>query len=131
MRKPSNLPETLSLHVPFRIAKRGGRKEVQLPADAPSQRSCIDNTMVKAVARAFRWQCILESGAHDTLLDLARAEKINSSYVSRVLRLTLLAPDIVDAILDGRQAIDFQLDILLRPFPEEWERQRAHFRLTT
>ena len=92
MTKPSNLPETLSLHVPFRIAKRGGRKEIQMPPGAPAQRSHIDNTLVKALARAFRWQRMLEEGTHATLLDLARAEKINPSYVSRVLRLTLLAP---------------------------------------
>ncbi|WP_372625033.1 hypothetical protein [Falsiroseomonas sp.] len=60
-------------------------------------------TLIKAVARAFRWRRILESGRFSTINELAAAEKINSSDVSRVLRLTLLAPDIVEAILDGRQ----------------------------
>ena len=116
-------PETLTVHVPFRIKKRGGRKEIQLPPGAHLQRPHIDNTIVKAIARAFRWQRMLESGIHATLLDLARAEKINPSYVSRVLRLTLLAPDIVEAVLDGRQSPELTLERLLGPFPVEWTDQ--------
>ena len=127
MTTPATLPETLSLHVPFHIAKRGGRKQVLLPPDAPVQRSRIDNTMVKALARAFRWQRMLEDGTHATLDDLARAEKINPSYVSRVLRLTLAAPDIVEAILDGRQQPELQMDILLKTFPVGWGEQGAYF----
>ena len=63
----------------------------------------VDNAMVKAIARAFRWRDMLESGEYATIREIADAEKINESYVGRVLRLTLLAPDIVEAILDGRQ----------------------------
>lgn len=129
MTKFGNAPETLSIHVPFRVVKRGGRKEVQLPPDAPSQRSRIDNTMVKAIARAFRWQRLLESGIHATLLDLARAEKINPSYVSRVLRLTLLAPEIVEAILQGQQVRELTLAQMLETFPLEWQHQLARFSL--
>ena len=62
--------------------------------------------MVKALARALRWRELLETGAYDTIEELAAAEKINSSYVSRILRLTLLAPAIVEAILDGRQPVE-------------------------
>jgi hypothetical protein len=62
-----------------------------------------DNAMVKAIARAFRWRGLLEKGAHATIAEIAAAEKINESYVGRILRLTLLAPDIIEAILDGRQ----------------------------
>ena len=76
--------------------------------------------MVKALARAFRWR-----GHGATLEDLARAKGVNATYVSRVLRLTLLAPDIVEAILDGRQPAELQLDDLLEAFPVEWEGQRA------
>jgi hypothetical protein len=63
-----------------------------------------DITPIKAVARAFRWRRMLESGRFGTINELAAAEKINSSYVSRVLRLTPLPPDIVEAVLDARQA---------------------------
>jgi len=66
---------------------------------------------------------MLESGTHATLLDLARAEKINPSYVSRVLRLTLLAPNFVEAVLDGRQGPELTLARLLEPFPVEWADQ--------
>ena len=79
--------------------------------------------MVKALARAFRWRRMLDEGVHATLEDLAWAKSVAPSYVSRVLRLTLLAPDIVEAILDGRQSAELQLDDLLDGFPVEWERQ--------
>ena len=80
--------------------------------------------MVKALARAFRWRKMLDEGVHATLEDLARAKDVNATYVSRVLRLTLLAPDIVEAILDGRQPAGLQLDDLLEGFPLEWVGQR-------
>ena len=79
--------------------------------------------MVKALARAFRWRKMLDTGVHATLEDLAQAKGVAPSYVSRVLRLTLLAPEIVEAILDGRQPAELQLDDLLEGFPLEWERQ--------
>jgi hypothetical protein len=83
-----------------------------------------DTTLVKALARAFRWRRMLETGRYGTIDELAAAEKINSSYVSRLLRLTLLAPDIVEAILDGRQPDGMTLPGMREPFPVEWGRQR-------
>lgn len=118
-------PETITLHVPFRVAKRGGRKEVQLPEGAPIQRR-TDNTLVKALARAFRWKKMLESGEFNTIAELAEREGIAHSYMTRVLRLTLLAPDIVEAILDERQGPDVTLARVLEPFPMEWEAQFLH-----
>jgi hypothetical protein len=85
----------------------------------------VNNTLVKALARAFRWRRMLETGRYGTITDLAAAEKINESYVSRVLRLTLLAPDIVEAILDGRQTENVTLPMLMQPFSVEWQVQRA------
>jgi hypothetical protein len=79
--------------------------------------------MVKVLARAFRWRKMLDEGVHGTIEDLAKAKGVHSTYVSRVLRLTLLAPDIVEAILDGRQPSELQLDDLLEGFPLEWDRQ--------
>lgn len=119
-------PETITLHVPFRIAKRGGRKEVQLPDGAPVQRR-TDNTLVKALARAFRWKRLLESGEFNTINELAEREGIAPSYMTRVLRLTLLAPDIVEAILEGKQGPELTLARLMDGFPEEWEVQRKSF----
>jgi hypothetical protein len=85
----------------------------------------VDITLLKAVARAFRWRRMLEAGRFGTIDELAAAEKINSSYVSRLLRLTLLAPDIVEAILDGRQPDELALARLMELFPTEWTTQRA------
>lgn len=117
----------LTVTVPMTFKKRGGRKLVIAPNGADTwalPRARIDNTMVKALARAHRWKKLLDSGRYQTVQDLAEAEKINPSYIARVLRLTLLAPDIVEAILDGRQPAGLQLDDLLVPFPVEWVRQR-------
>ncbi len=79
--------------------------------------------MIKALARAFRWRRMLETRRYATIDELARAEKINASYVSRILRLTLLAPDIVEAIMDGRQRPEMTLPALMLPFPVKWAQQ--------
>lgn len=84
-----------------------------------------DNTLVKALARAFRWKRMLESGEFATIAELAEHEAIAPSYMTRVLRLTLLAPDIVEAILDGEQQPEITLARVLEPFPLEWERQKC------
>jgi hypothetical protein len=120
---------TITVHIPMSIRRRGGRKLVLAPDGttdtwaAPCRR--IDNAMIKAVARAFRWREMLENGTHATIAESAAAEKINESYVGRVLRLTLLAPDIVEAILDGRQPTEMTLAVLMKPFPVLWEAQRS------
>jgi hypothetical protein len=67
---------------------------------------------------------MLENGTRATIAEIANAEKINESYVGRVLRLTLLAPDIVEAILGGRQPADVTLAVLMKPFAVEWTEQR-------
>lgn len=119
-------PETITLHVPFRVTKRGGRKEVQMPEGAPIQHR-TDNTLVKALARAFRWKRMLESGEFNTIAELAEREGIAPSYMTRVLRLTLLTPDIVEAILDGKHGPEVTLARVLEPFPVEWMSQGAAF----
>jgi hypothetical protein len=117
------IPDIVTLHVPFRVVKRGGRKEMQLP-DGVKQPHRTDSTLVKALARAFRWKQLLESSEFATIAELAEREGIAPSYMTRVLRLTLLAPDIVEAILDGRQGSDVTLSKLLEPFPGDWQDQR-------
>jgi hypothetical protein len=118
--------ETITIHIPLTFRKRGGRKLVVTPDGAPwAPRPRVDNAMVKALARAFRWRKMLDDGVHATLEDLARAKGVHPTYVSRVLRLTLLAPGIVEAILDGRQPPELQLDDLLAGLPLEWAGQRA------
>jgi hypothetical protein len=115
---------TITVFVPMAWRRRGGRKVIVAPPGcddwAPPPK--IDRALVKALARAHRWRRLLEEGRFGTLAELADAERISRSYVCRVLRLTLLAPDIVERILDGRQTA--ALAELLKPFPVEWERQR-------
>ena len=85
----------------------------------------IDSALVKAIARAHRWQRLLESGECGSITELAAAEKIDRSYLCRVLRHTLLAPEIVEAIVDGRKAEEVTLPGLMRAVPVEWARQRV------
>ena len=92
---------------------------------SPATPPRIDNTLVKAIVRAHRWRDMLESGDYATVRDLAKAEAINESYLGRVLRLTLLAPKIVEAILEGKQPASLELDDLLKQFPVEWDKQLA------
>ncbi|WP_435891200.1 hypothetical protein [Meridianimarinicoccus marinus] len=99
--------------------------------DGASGHSKMDNTLVKALARAFRWKRMLESGEFTTIAELATHEGIAPSYMTRVLRLTLLAPDIVGAIFDGAQGSDVTLARLLEPFPTEWVEQRVQLSRTT
>ncbi|MCB1469453.1 MAG: hypothetical protein KDK08_20450 [Rhizobiaceae bacterium] len=79
--------------------------------------------MVKALARAFRWKRLLESGEFATITELAEREGIASSFLSRSLRMTLLAPHIVEAILEGKQVPEVTLERLREPFPVEWDQQ--------
>lgn len=122
---------TVTVRVPISIRKRGGRRLVLAPdgsdiSAAPVPRH-IDNAMLKAVARAFRWRELLEGGEHSTIREIAEAEKISETYVGRILRLTLLAPDIVEEILCGRQSPKLQLEHLTRLFPVEWPKQKSGF----
>lgn len=125
MTRARSTPETITVHVPFRLVKRGGRKEMQLPPGTPPQHK-TDNTLIKALARAFRWKRLLETGECATIAELAEREGIAPSYMTRVLRITLLAPDIVEVILDGRQDPEVTLAQMLEPFPVEWVAQPWH-----
>ena len=119
---------SLTVRVPLTIRKRGGRKRILAPngtAVLPVWRVLVDRTLVKALARAYRWQGLLESGAYGSIAELAAAERINASYLARMLRLTLLSPAIVEAHLDGRHGPErITLDRLMRPFPVAWAEQR-------
>ena len=124
MTRGAPIPETITLHVPFRVVKRGGRKEMHLPEGATKPRQ-TDKTLVKALVRAFRWKRMLDTGEFVTIGELAEREGIAPSYLTRVLRLTLLAPDIIEAILDGKQGPELTLARVLQPFPSEWRQQHG------
>ena len=88
------------------------------------QRPRVDNVLLKALARAFRWQKLLDNGTYSTIKEIAAKEKIDSSYVGDMLRLTLLAPDIIEMILDGRQPPTLQFEALRKSLPIVWDEQR-------
>jgi hypothetical protein len=120
--------DTLVVRIPMCFQRRGGRKRIVAPdgsAIAPASKPQPDGTLIKALARAWRWQRMLENSEYGTLAELADAERISRAYVCRVLRLTLLAPDIVERILDGRPTAG--LAQLLKSFPTEWVRQHGQF----
>ena len=125
MERGANDGRTLTVRIHLRFRKRGGRKQIVAGDGGPRQSatSPVDNTMVKAIARAFRWRKLIETGKYQTIEEIAAAEKINPSYVCRILRLTLLAPEIVQAILDGRQDGAITLARLMHPFPLDWNEQ--------
>ena len=122
--------KTIIVKIPMKFRRRGGRKLIIAPdgGDAwmPSKPR-RDDTLIKAIARARRWQRMLESGQVPSTRQLAEKEKINASYLARILRLTLLAPDIVEAVLDGRQPKGLLLADLMKTFPVEWDKQRTLF----
>jgi ParB-like chromosome segregation protein Spo0J len=92
----------------------------------PTSKPQPDGTLVKALARAWRWQRMLDEGLYTSVSEIGDAENISKSYVSRILRLALLAPDIVEAILDGQADQALMLETLERPLPAGWEKQREH-----
>jgi hypothetical protein len=126
------MTDTLTIFVPMAFRRRGGRKlivapeGVAMPAIAP--KCTIDSVLLKALARAFRWQKLLDNGTYSTIKEIAAKEKIDPSYVGDVLRLNLLAPDIVEVILDGRQPPTLQFEALRKSLPLLWEEQRQAIR---
>ena len=118
--------QTVTVTVLFAIRKRGGRTLVITPdgvTSAPAPRTRVDSALLKALARGFRWRKLLETGHFATIEEIAKAENINPSYVSRLLRMTLLAPEIVEAILAGTQPAGLTRAKAMKSFSMEWQRQ--------
>jgi hypothetical protein len=126
--------KTVTVRVPISIGRRGGRKIVLTPGgtqhDAPKMRvRQVDSALVKAIARSFRWRELLELGECSTVKEIAARERINESYIARILRLSLLAPDVIEAILEGRQPPDITLPVLMKRIKLVWTDQRAALKL--
>jgi len=122
----------VTVRVPLAIKNRGGRKVVVSPDGQPisaTSRPRVDNTLMRAVVQAFHWKSLMEAGQFATVSELAATEGLNGSYVAHVLRLTLLAPDLVEAVLDGGQPKTMQLQSLVRAVPDFWDDQRLIVRL--
>lgn len=118
---------TITVRIPMTFVRQGGRKVIIAPdggdAWAPA-RPRPDEALIRAVVRAHRWKRLLERGKYRSAAELAEAEGVTRSFVNRLLRLTLLAPDIVEAILDGREPKGMQIEDLPRTVPGAWEEQR-------
>jgi hypothetical protein len=126
-----NPPATITVHVPLRFTVRGGRKTImgQLPQPIQSApRTRFDDAIVKAIARAHRWRSLIEDGNYASIRELAMAEKINESYVCRILRLTLLSPKIVEALLDPAGTKLTVETLTTRSLPIDWQQQHVTLR---
>jgi hypothetical protein len=121
--------ETLTIRIPMRLQRRGGRKLIMAPEGAavPTPKPRRDETLVRALVRAHRWRRRIESGQARSITDLAEHEGVTVAYVCRMLPLTCLAPDIVEAILDGRQPRGLRLAEMLGNGPLVWEEQRGNW----
>ena len=119
--------DTLTIRIPMRLQRRGGRKLIMTPegSAAPSPKPRRDETLVRALVRAHRWRRRIESGQAKSITDLAEQEGVTDAYVCRLLPLTCLAPDIVEAILDGRQSKGMRLADVLGNGPASWKEQRV------
>jgi hypothetical protein len=123
---------TAIVSISVSVLQRGGRKQILSPPGttpwSPAPR--VDSALVEAVVRAHRWRQMIESGKYASSAELAKAEKVNDSYLSRILRLTLIAPDIIEAILAGCQPSTLQLNELLKPLPAAWDQQRSNLHVS-
>ena len=124
------LPNRVITEIPMRFRRHGGKTVVIHPdgqrvVEQPLART--DQTLIKVIARAFRWERLLRNGTYGTVDEIAKAEKISPSYVSRVIRITLLAPEIVNAVLDARHPPTFTMREVLNPFPLHWDEQLKKF----
>ena len=121
----------LHIHIPMLIRRKQGRKTIIAPealdGDIPGAAEPVQTAIVQALARAFSWADILESGKVGSISELAHNLDVDGSYVARILKLSTLAPDIVEAFLNGEEPNGLSLAKLIQPFPEEWSEQRQVF----
>ena len=116
------------VHIPMRFRRRNGRRLILTegePGDGPTPDRGANHTLIEAIAKAYRWQEQIESGEYAGIDDLAQSLGLDRTYVGRMLRLTSLAPDIVEAILRGDEPDGLSLEKLRKNLPVRWDEQRA------
>ncbi len=119
----------VSIFVPMIIKKRGSSAMIILPKNAPKEgnKQNHDAKLINAFAKAYKWQQSINNGKVD-VSQLMEKEKIGMSYLSRILRLNFIAPDIVTAIVEGKQPRDLKLqDLMTKTIPDLWQEQREKF----
>lgn len=121
----------LHIHIPMFVKTNQGRKMIYAPQTLEGDNADMPNTVqsavVQSLARAFSWAQLLENREIKSVAELARSLNVDNSYVVRTLKLTTLAPDIVEAILNGEEPDGLSLSKLVLSFPVDWEEQRTHF----
>jgi hypothetical protein len=124
------LPNRVVTEIPMHFRRHGGKTVVIHPDGQRVVEHSLartDQTLIKVIARAFRWERLLRDGTYATVDEIAKAEDISPSYVSRVIRITLLAPDIITAVLEARHPPTFTMRKVLNPFPLLWSEQVQEF----
>ena len=130
-----NIEENIfTISVPIKINRRGGKTAMMiLPKNIPQEENkpYYDHALIKAFAKAYKWQQALQKDKGMTIGKIAAKEKVTNGYVSRILRLNQVAPDIVKAIIDGKQPRELKIqDFMNKAIPDLWEDQRVIFILT-
>ncbi|MHB0999282.1 MAG: hypothetical protein ACYC27_08545 [Armatimonadota bacterium] len=123
------MPDNQTIRIPMKLKKRGGRKEVIVPdglGQGISKPDC-DMPFIIALARAHAWQELLDSGKYKSIRHMAKELGVCNTYMARLLRFTILAPDIIDAILDGSEPSGLSINKLINAIPADWENQRKKY----
>ena len=120
---------SITVHIPISFKKHGGRKYIIAPDAVPEdfKKPAEKESLLKAIGQAFEWRAMLEEGKANSMTELAVKAKANHSYIARVMRLTLLAPDIIESILKGKQPKELTLLDIFRSLPADWNEQRQQF----
>lgn len=122
--------DSVVIRIPMQIKRRMGRKEIIVPAglaDSQPLKAAPQEPLITALARAFHWQDLIDTGKYRTMTELAAALGVDRRYVGRILVLATLAPDIVEAIVAGTEPSGLSLEVLARGVPMLWEEQRQAF----
>ncbi len=114
----------ITVTVPLQVRRRGGRRRIVVADQVPEASRTYAESFALAIARAYHWKGLIDSGKFASLSELAKAIGLNPSYAARIYRLTYLAPDIIEAILDGHEPDGLSMRVLRKPAPMEWSQQR-------
>ena len=109
--------------IPISLRLRSGRRRVLFHGNSAQE---LDPLVIN-LARAFRWQALIDSGVYENMIDLAKAIGKDHAFVARTIRMTLLAPEIVHAILTGTLKCHIPLDRMRKEMPLLWEDQKKLF----